>query len=233
MRSCRVLAVSLGLVATSLVAQGLDPANLDRTQKPCEDFYQFANGTWLKHNPVPADKSRWGGFEELAERNRDVLKQILQEVSQRRDWPQGSIQQKVSDFYASGMDEAAIARAGLRPLQPLFKRIDRTKSAAGLAPLLAELRLEGFGAGFGFYVGQDQKQSTRYIGQLSQGGLGLPDRDYYLNGDPKSKELLAKYRAHVARMLELAGAKPDAAAKDADSVLAFETRLARASFTRV
>ena len=234
----RVLAalIALGLAGAVLVAQSrkaIDPVNMDVTVKPCDNFYQYANGGWLKTNPVPSDKSRWGSFEQLADHNRDVLKSILDEVSARRDWPKGSIQQKVSDFYASGMDEAAIEKAGVGPLKPWLAIVDGVKTGADLAPALGELRAAGSSFAFNFGVSQDPKESTRYIGSLSQGGLGLPDRDYYLKDDPKSKDIRDKYVAHVAKMLQLAGDAADAATAEAAVVMDVETKLASASLTRV
>jgi putative endopeptidase len=224
-------ATAAGLAGQS--PKAIDIRNIDTSVKPCDDFYQYADGNWIKANPVPADKSRWGSFEELADRNRDTLKAILDEVSAKRTWPAGGIEQKVGDFYASGMDEAAIEKAGMTPLEPYFAMIDDVKSAADLAPVLGRLRAAGLGAGFGFAVAQDPRESTRYIGTLNQGGLGLPDRDYYLKDDPKSKEIRDQYVAHVAKMLELAGHAHDNAAAEASVVLGIETRLAKVSMTRV
>jgi len=211
----------------------VDPASFDPAVKPCEDFYQHAVGGWLKANPVPADKPRWGSFEELADRNRAVLKTILEETSAKADWPKGSVKQKVGDFFASGMDEAAIEKAGTKPLEPWLAKIDGVKTNAELPKLVAELHGRRLMAGYGFFVGQDQKETTRYLAMLSQGGLGLPDRDYYLKDDAKSKEIREKYLAHVARMLELLGDAPDAAKAKAASVMALETKLATAARTRV
>lgn len=233
------LFIAFALVAAPLLAgeggskAGFDPANLDRSVKPCEDFYQFANGAWVKANPVPADRARYGSFEQLADRNRDVLHGILESVSKRTDWKKGSLEQKVGDFYASGMDEATIEKQGAAPLKPWLERIEAMKGPKDLAPLMGELALVRAGGGFGFFVGQDAKESTRYIGILSQGGLGLPDRDYYLKEDPKSKELRRKYLVHVARMLQLAGEHEADAKAHAEAVMAVETRMAKASLTRV
>jgi putative endopeptidase len=213
--------------------KAIDPANMDTAAKPCENFYQYADGGWLKANPVPADKSRWGAFEQLADHNRDVLKSILDEISARKDWPKGSGEQKVADFYASGIDEAAIEKAGTTPLKPWLAKVDTITGAKSLAVVLGQLRAGGVSAGFSFAVSQDPKESTRYIGSLSQGGLGLPDRDYYLKDDAKSKDIRAGYLAHVAKMLQLAGDAPDVAASGASVVVDLETKLARASLTRV
>jgi putative endopeptidase len=236
MRRIVVVLVGLAVTTAALVAQfgkGIDPANMDTSVKPCEDFYHYADGGWIRSNPVPADKSRWGAFEQLGDHNRDVLKSILGEVSARKDWPKGSVEQKVADFYASGMDETAIEKAGIAPLRPLFARVDAITSAEDLASVLGQLRAGGIGAGFTFAVSQDPKESTRYIGSLSQGGLGLPDRDYYLKDDAKSKEIRDRYVAHVAKMFQLAGEAPDAATAGAADVMDLETKLARASLTRV
>ena len=211
----------------------IDPANRDSTVAPCVDFFQYADGGWIKANTIPADKARWGSFEELADRNRTVLRSIAEEAAAKTDSPKGSNRQKVGDFWAAGMGTEAIEKAGTKPLEPWLAKIDALKSNAELPALLAffhEVRVTG---GFGLRVVPDQKESTRYIPALSQGGLALPERDYYLKDDPKSVELRAKYVAHVARMLELLGDAPDAARKSAESVVAFETKLAKASRGRV
>ena len=219
--------------APSAPARPIDPRNLDTSAKPCEDFFQFADGGWLKATAIPADKGRYGSFEEVADRNRAVLKAILEETAAKSDWPKGSVRQKVGDFFAAGMDEAAIEKAGTKPLEPWLAKIDALKSTAELPALLAGFHARRFPAGFGLRIAQDQKESTRYVPVMSQGGLGLPDRDYYLKEDPKSKELREKYVAHVARTFEMLGGTPEAAKAKADAVLGFETRLAKASRTRV
>ncbi|HJV48474.1 MAG TPA: M13 family metallopeptidase [Geothrix sp.] len=230
------LGLCLGLAALSLVAQtrhGIDPANLDPSVKPCEDFYAYANGGWLKTHSIPSDKPRFGAFEEVNEHNRAILKQILEETSAKTTWAKGSVQQKVGDFYASGLNEKAIETRGLSPLKALLATVEGLKDTKQLPTLLAKLHGQGLPGGFGFFVRQDAKASTQYLGYLSQGGTGLPDRDYYLKDDARSRDIRAKYEAHIAKMFELAGETQAFAAIHAKVVLDLETRLAQAQWTRV
>jgi putative endopeptidase len=230
------LCLCLGLTAFSVAAQskpGVDPENIDTSVKPCDDFYAFANGGWLKSHSIPSDKPRFGAFEEVSERNRAILQQILTETSAKTTWAKGSVQQKVGDFYASGMDEATIDQRGLAPLKPILATIEGLKEAKQLPALLAKLHAQGLPGGFGFFVRQDAKVSTQYLGYLGQGGTGLPDRDYYLKDDARSRDIRANYERHVARMLELAGDTPGLARARAKVVLELETRLAQAQWSRV
>ncbi|MBK9795494.1 MAG: M13 family metallopeptidase [Holophagaceae bacterium] len=224
--------LALPLLALALQAQlpykGFNPANLDLAVKPTQDFFQYATGGWAKRTRIPAEYDRYGVDQEIDTRTHQILKEIMEAAAAAKAAP-GSEAQKVGDFFASGMDEGAIEARGLAPLQPLFARVDGVKDPASLTTVLGEFHRLGIFAAFSFGVEQDDKESSRYSMVLAQGGLGLPDRDYYLKDDAKSKELLASYRAHVAKMLGLAGFD----AKDADWILALETRLAKASMTKV
>ncbi|HUB77642.1 MAG TPA: M13 family metallopeptidase [Bryobacteraceae bacterium] len=211
---------------------GLDLTAIDKSVDPCVDFYHYACGTWMKNNPIPPDQAMWGRFSELQDRNRDILHEIL-EQSEKGGASRDATTQKIGDFYGACMDEKGIDARGLTPLEPELARIRNLKDKAQLADVIAHLQSIGVGALFAFYSGQDFKNSNEVIAQFDQGGLGLPDRDYYLKDDPKSVELRQKYVAHVARMMELAGAKPDRAKADADSIMKLETALAKGSLDLV
>jgi putative endopeptidase len=211
---------------------GFDPAALDRTANPCVDFYRFACGTWLTKNPIPSDQARWGRFDELAERNQAILADILEQAS-KNDPKRSANTQKIGDAYSSCLDQGAIDAKGLAPLKP---ELDRIASMANRDDLIAEVtRLHSMATAAMFNSGseQDLKDATQVIAAIDQGGLGLPDRDYYLSTDAKQKELRAKYETHIARMFELAGTAPDDARQKAARVLALETALATASLDRV
>ena len=211
----------------------LDPANMDLTVSPTEDFYHFANGNWLKNNPIPPEYSRWGSFEYLAEKNLKDLRTILEEAATDTTKPKGSNLRKIGDFYASGMDSAKIEAEGIQPIREELDRIEAVKSKKELQEAMAHLQSLGTNAGFYFFSAQDKKNSGMMIGWLYQGGLGLPDRDYYLNKDERSKHLREKYVAHVTNMFKLLGQSPEQAAQSAQTVMKVETRLAKASMTRL
>jgi putative endopeptidase len=211
---------------------GFDTANLDKTCKPCDDFFQFAMGGWMKSNPIPPEYSTWGSFTVLADRNQQGLREIL-EASAKADMPSGSNERKIGDFYWSCMDTAAIEGAGTKPIDALLLRISLMKSIADLQVTAARLQQQGFGVLFRFTSNQDAKDSTKVIATALQGGLGLPERDYYLRTDEKSKKLRDDYSAHVARMLQLLGDAPEKSAAEAATVLAIETSLAKASMSNV
>jgi putative endopeptidase len=212
---------------------GFDLANLDRSVSPCADFYQFANGGWMKNNPIPAAYPRWGSFTILQEHNQDVLHTILEDAANDKSAQPGSNWQKIGDFYASCMDENAIEAAGIKPLEPEFERIAQMKDAGSLQAEVARLQNQGVDAIFNFGPQTDFKDSNSMLAGIGQGGLGLPDRDYYTRDDEKSKKLRDEYVQHVANMFKLLGDSDDKAAAEAKTVMEIETRLAKVSMPRV
>jgi putative endopeptidase len=207
----------------------IDPAAIDHAVSPCQNFYKFACGNWIKNNPIPPDRGRWTRFDSLTELNLAKLRGILEAAAAGTD----PATRKIGDFYASCMDEVGIEAKGLAPLAPALARIDELTGAAGLPAQLAQQHQLGLRAFFSFRSTQDNADATKVIGEADQGGLGLPDRDYYLRTDEKSVELRNAYRRHVAAMFKLMGGDPAAAEHDADLVLAIETELAKASLDRV
>ncbi|WP_210487060.1 M13 family metallopeptidase [Rufibacter aurantiacus] len=212
---------------------GLNMANLDRSVSPCEDFNRFANGGWMKNNPIPASESGWGSFNELADQNNATLRAVVDAAVKQTGATKGTSTQLVGDFYAAGMDSATIERAGLTPLKPELDRINAIKDRNSLLSTMARMRVLGRGGVFGFYVGQDDKISTQYIVNINQSGLGLPDRDYYTKTDARSQSIKAEYLKHVGNMFQLLGDNEATARKNAGKVVELETRLANASMTRV
>jgi putative endopeptidase len=211
--------------------KGLDVSNMDTSVSACQDFYRYANGGWMKKNQIPAAYPEWGSFDALAEKNRETLRGIL-EADAKANAKSGNAQ-KLGNFYASCMDEQKIEAEGLKPLMPELERIDKMRDTKDLQEEIAHLHGYGISALFRFGADQDYKDSTRVIGSAAQGGLGLPDRDYYLKDDPKSKTLREQYAAHVAKMFELMGDDADKARAEAQTVMNIETTLAQASMTRV
>jgi len=212
---------------------GFDLANLDRSASPCDDFYQFANGGWMKKNPIPGAYPEWGSFTVLQEHNQDVLRTILEDAAKDKSAQPGSNWQKIGAFYASCMDESLIEEAGLKPLEPEFERIAQIKDTAGLLAEVARLQNDGADAVFGFGSQTDFKDSNSMLAGIGQGGLGLPDRDYYTREDEKSKKLRDEYVQHVTNMFKLLGDSEATAAAEAKTVMGIETQLAKASMPRV
>src|SRR6266700_1748174 len=212
--------------------KGLDPALIDKSIDPCSDFYQYSCGGWLKQNPIPADQAAYGRGTELAERNRLVLKDILEKAAAQTTG-RTPVRQKIGDFYSACMDEAAIERKGIAALKPELDRLAALKSKADLADEVGHLQMMSVNALFGYESDQDFKDATSVIAEAYQGGLGLPERDYYTRADAKSEETRKDYLQHVTNVFKLLGDSPEAAASNARKVMEIETALARASRTVV
>ncbi|HYB53113.1 MAG TPA: M13 family metallopeptidase [Thermoanaerobaculia bacterium] len=217
---------------SALRLKTLDTAGMDTSASACTDFYQYADGGWIAKNPIPADRPRWGSFDELRQRNVDDLHRILDRLSANPP-AAGTEERKVADFYAACMDEAGIEARGLAPIEPELSKIEAIHDLPGLRAETTRLQAMGVGALFNFGSEEDRKNSSEVIAAAVQGGLGLPDRDYYTKTDEKSVKTREQYQEHVAKMLELAGAPKEKAAKDAAAILALETKLAQASQSNV
>jgi putative endopeptidase len=208
-----------------------DLKNMDKSVKPEDDFYTYANGTWLKNTPIPPEESRWGSFNALIEKNNEALREVAEKAAKAK--ASAPEVQQVGDYFASGMNEKDINAAKAKPLADEFKQIDAIKDRADLLKEIAHLHNRGVGVFFGFTSGQDDKNSTMVISQAYQGGLGMPDRDYYTKDDDASKKLRDQYVAHVTKMLGLLGEPAAKAADDAKKIMALETSLAKPARTRV
>ncbi len=217
---------------------GLGVSSLDRGADPCVDFFQYTCGGWLKQNPIPPDQSSWGVDSKLQLRNSLILRQVLEDAAKggsKRD----AVQQKIGDYYGACLDEGAIEKAGTQVLEKDLQEIAALKSVHDLAGYLAHFHARDVltplptSTVFSFGADQDFADSSQYLAEADQGGIGLPDRDYYTKDDAKSVEIRAGYLAHVRRMFELLGDTPEAAAANAQTVMRMETALARASLTRV
>ncbi len=205
---------------------------MDRSVDPCTDFYRYSCGEWIKKNPIPPDQSSWDVYGKLAEDNRRFLWGILDEASKPSS-NRSLVETQIGDYFHACMDEASVEKAGAGPLKTGLDEIAALKSLANLPAFLARQHLSGENVLFGFSSNQDFADSTRVIAFASAGGLGLPDRDYYVKTDAKSQEIRQRYLEHVAKMLELSGEGPQKAKADARTVMAIETALAKASLTRV
>jgi putative endopeptidase len=212
----------------------LDPSNRDTSAEPQDDFFMYANGGWIKRTQIPPEYSRWGSFNQLIENNNDALHDIAEKAESTRIDPRLAPEtEKVSNYYASGMDEKTIEAMRMKPLDDEFKRIEAIKDRNDLLKEIAHLHSIGIGVLFGFGSGQDDKDSTHEIAQAVQGGLGMPDRDYYTKTDEASKKLRDQYVEHVAKMLTLLGEPAGTATERARKILVIETKLAEVSRTRV
>jgi putative endopeptidase len=232
-----VLALAPALVAQTPLTRlpyspSLDVSSMDRSADPCADFYHYACGGWIKKNPIPADEARWDVYGKLEYENKLFLWGILEEAAKAAPG-RSAPAQKTGDYFHACMDEATVEKLGTRPLEPELEAIARLKALAGLGALVAGEQLTGVDTLFGFGSNQDFGDSTRVIAFAVAGGLGLPDRDYYVQDDPKMREIREKYVAHVGRMFELLGDSTGEAAAEAQTVMGIETALAKVSLTQV
>lgn len=235
-RRVLTLALALMLLAGIAVAQtnerGLDRRNMDTTVSPCDNFFQYANGTWLKNNPIPAAYSSWSAWHEMQERNSKMLHEILENAA-KANAPKGSSTQKIGDFFYAAMDTNSIEAAGATPLKADLDRIAGLKNTDDLINLITEYQSQGIGVLFDADPEADFKNSSMEILFASQGGLGLPDRDYYTKTDSESQKIRDEYVQHMVNLFKLVGDDAGVAAKEAQAVLGLETKLAEASLTNV
>ena len=210
---------------------GIQLANLDTTAMPGTDFYQYACGGWMKAHPLTDEYARFGSFDLLAENNREQLKGLIEGLAAQKS-EEGTIAQKIGDLYNLAMDSVKLNADGVAPIRPELEKIAGT-SADGLVQLIAEMRRSGFSPYFGVYVASDDTNSMMNIVHMYQSGLGLGDRDYYLNDDPHTKEIRTKYEEHISKMFQLAGYSEPEARKAAANVMKIETEIAGASYEKV
>jgi putative endopeptidase len=210
----------------------IDKANMDLSVKPGDNFYLYANGNWIKNNPVPGAKTRWGSFDELREESSKRMRTLLEDASKNSG--KDRLHQMIGDFYSSGMDSIAIEKKGYQPIEADLKRIDNINSVQGVVNEIVTSRLNGFGSPlFGVFVGADRKNVNVYIPQVGQGGTTLPDRDYYIKDDARSKKIRDAYVNHLKSMFQLVGEDANTASANATAVMNIETSLAKAQWSRV
>jgi putative endopeptidase len=211
---------------------GFNLLAMDKTTNPRHDFYNYANGTWLKDNPVPETESIWGSFNVLREKNEKILKEILEQVAADKKSSSGSIKQKIGFFYNLSMDTLRLEKDGFKPILPDLEKIKNINKLDELAAITANFHSKRYNALFAFYISQDAKNSVSYIPYAAQSGLGLPDRDYYLKEDEKSIKIREEYLGHIARTFQLIGTNHKEAENKAKKIMEIETALAAASMTR-
>ena len=211
----------------------LESVNMDTTVKAGDDFYRYSNGTWMDNNPIPDAYARWTAFDELRENNREMLKELVDKIVAMEDAAPGTEEQKIRDLFKAGMDMENRNAQGLAPLKPWMDKVDAIASADDIIPAVAWLNTWGIRPLFYMYGSADEKNSEMTIAQISQGGLGLPDRDYYLADGERYEGMRKAYVDHMAKMFQLAGDDEGTARTNADTVMAFETRLAKKSMTRL
>ena len=242
MKQTILTAILIIATALSVFAEGndgntmekaIDKQNMDTAVKPGDNFYEYVNGGWIKTHPIPPEYSQYGAFTILYEDNQEKLRSLIKKVSAEKDAAKGSVAQKIRDFYNSGMNTASIEKEGINPIKKDLKQINELKTKDDAIAYMAMMHRKGMSPLFNFFAEADQRNSTMEIANLYQGGLGLPDVDYYINEDESSAKLRDAYVDHLTKMFVLTGEKQKQAEKSAKAVMNFETKLAKTSFTRI
>ena len=224
---------SMSSVSTSGNEKAFDPDSMNLSVKPGDDFYEYAEGNWIKSHPVPADKSRYGEFDIVEDKTYDRVKGIVENAANNTSAPEGSIEQKIGEFYRVGMDNATLEKQRLDPIRDELNMIDNISNTSDVQAISTQMMDYGMDPFFSMYAAPDKKNSKVMIATLTQGGLGLPDRDFYFRQDNESIKTREQYLAHVARMFVYLGDSLETAEDNARTVMRIETRLANASFSNV
>nr|WP_315421927.1 M13 family metallopeptidase [uncultured Pedobacter sp.] len=226
--------VAAGFSANAQTKKFIDPANMDLSVKPGDDFYTYASGTWIKNNPVPAKETRWGSFNELRDFNINAVKSLVEDAAADKSAPAGSVKRRVGDFYTAAMDSATIEKLGYTPIKADLAKIKQIKNIQGVLDQVAYMRTNGLGGGmFGLGVGQDRKNVNKYMVNISQGGTTLPDRDYYLKDDTRSVKIRDAYNTYMVTLFTLTGSTPEEAKLKAATVYKIEKQFAEAQMSRL
>ena len=225
------VALSAAFMSDTTQLKGVDYNAIDKSVKPNDDFYHFASGTWLKNNPVPSDQSRWGSFDVLADENNKKIRTVIEEVAIDNSAAKGTLRQKLRDFYNLAIDSAKADMQGISMIKSDIGRIMSIQSKQELIPCMAEMTTKGDDNIFGFYVSRDLKNSSKNVLYLTQSGLGLPDRDYYLKDDERNVSIRKAYGEHMTNMLKLINVNEPG--KVAETILELETKIAKISMSRV
>ena len=229
---CCILAIAILSFLPPGKRKFIDPANMDMSVKPGDNFFLYANGNWIQKNPVPGYKTRWGSFDQLIEDNNSRLKLLLEDAAHNTS--SNTKMQKVGDYYTSGMDSVTIENLGYQPIKADLQRIAGLSSVKDILNETIYERVNGInGSLLGIFIAQDRKNATNYIPQIGQGGLTLPDRDYYLKNDARSIHIRSQFATHISTMFELTGSTPSESAEKANAILRIETALAKAQLSRV
>ncbi len=226
--------IAAGFSANAQTKKFIDPANMDLSVKPGDDFYTYASGTWIKNNPVPAKETRWGSFNELRDFNINAVKSLVEDAAADKSAPAGSVKRRVGDFYTAAMDSATIEKLGYTPIKADLAKIKQIKNIQGVLDQVAYMRTNGLGGGmFGLGVGQDRKNVNKYMVNISQGGTTLPDRDYYLKDDARSVKIRDAYNTYMVTLFTLTGSTAEEARQKAATVYKIEKQFAEAQMSRL